>query len=205
MSQPNLSSSDRSLRHRRQAWLVTTFALFLLLGSVELGHAVKLKDSFKKQSLSVRLVGRAAQLPVSSFGANYESYVAVVQTRKNNDPSFVKLVYRFLDYDKGLSLLFMDYGFVHRFRAVRQPDCDESADAMLYKRQVLPSGDVLSREFSFEYAKNVTGAAIPQSAALPCYVVAPGDYRDSHRSLPNPYGSALAERGSNLTPEPKLP
>ncbi len=162
--------------------------VLLVASHAPLVHAEKLRDSVKKQSISVRLVGRASSLPVTTFGANYQSFVAALAVR-NNDPLLVKLVYRFLSYDKSLPAAFMNYNYLHRFRAVRQPDCDEVADSVLYSRHASPAGEMLDRDFTFEYAKGATATTIPATIVLPCYVVTPADYLGSthvRRTIPSP-------------------
>ncbi len=206
MSEPRALSSLRLPRSSRQAWLIAMASVVLLIVCVTQGYAEKLRDSVRKQSISIRLVGRAAPLPISSFGANYASYVAVLQSGNDNkDVSFVKLVYRFMDYDRNLPVLFMNYDYVHKFRAVRQADCDEPADALLYSRHVTPVGGLVDSEFSFEYAKNATSVAIPATTVLPCYTVAPPDYKGSHLILQDPSRPVMAEKESGLTPAPKVP
>jgi hypothetical protein len=155
----------------------------------------KLHDSTKKQSVSVRLVGRTPPLPVTTFGANYQSFVATLQTNKDYATQ-VKLVYRFLSYDQGLPTAFMDYNYVHKFRAVRQPDCDESAATILYSRHSSPTGETLKSNLSFEYARSATGVAIAPTAVLPCYVVTPGDYQGSKRLPASIPVTAVAETNS---------
>jgi hypothetical protein len=157
----------------------------------------KLEDSIKKQSVSVRLVGRTPPLPVTTFGANYQSFVATLQDDKNFAPQ-VKLVYRFLSYDRGLPAAFMDYNYVHKFRAVRQPDCDESAATVLYSRHPSPTGEMSNSNLSFEYARGAKGVPISSTTVLPCYVVAPGDYKGSTRLPVRIPATAVAE--TNSTP-----
>jgi len=110
--------------------------------------------------------------------------VATLQADKDFAPQ-VKLVYRFLSYDHGLPAAFMDYNYVHKFRAVRQPECDESAATVVYIRD-------------FEYARGTTGVAIPSTIVLPCYIVTPGDYQGSTRLPARNPGTAVAE--TNSTP-----
>jgi hypothetical protein len=171
--------------------------LLLLLSASHAQRMEKLHDSIKKQSVSVRLVGRTPPLPVTTFGANYQSFVATLQADKDFAPQ-VKLVYRFLSYDQGPPAAFMDYNYVHKFRAVRQPDCDESAAAILYSRHSSPTGETLNSNLSFEYARGATGVAIPPTAVLPCYVVTPGDYQGSTRLPARIPGTPVAE--TNSTP-----
>jgi hypothetical protein len=167
------------LRRSRRYWVSgAVLVLLLLAGHAERVHAEKLRDSVKKQSVSVRLIGRASSLPVTTFGANYQSFVAALHA-PNGDISLVKLVYRFLSYDHGLPAAFMDYDYVHRFRAVRQLDCDEAADTVLYSRHASPAGEMPGRDFTFEYAKGAADTRIPSTGVLPCYVVTPADYQGS--------------------------
>lgn len=184
----------RSLRHARLHWVIVV-AVALLSGSlIQRVEARKFQDSLKTQYVSVRMVGRASSIPVTSFGANYQSFVAAFYAHNNHDVTLVKLVYRFLSYDQDLPAALMDYDLMHRFRARRQPDCDESADTILYSRHSSPSGKMLDREFSFSYAKNATGVTIPSAAILPCYVIAPADYKGSKRVPTAVSGDVAAEK-----------
>jgi hypothetical protein len=106
----------------------------------------------------------------------------------------VKLVYRFLSYDTGLPSVFMDYSYVHRFHAVRQPDCDETADTLQYSQHVSSVGETLDRNFTFEYAKGAAGTTILSTIVLPCYVVTPDDYRGSTHSPRTGSSPILAEK-----------
>ena len=191
----------------RQYWVSgAVLVLLLFVSHTQPAHAEKLRDSVKKQSVSVRLVGRASPLPVTTFGANYESFVAALETQNNKDDvSLVKLVYRFLGYDRGLPAVFMDYNYVHRFHAVRRPDCDEVASTVLYSRHVSAVGEMPDHDFTFEYAKGATGTTIPSTIVLPCYVVTPADYQGSTRvprTIPSPI---VAEKEQGPTGAAKAP
>ncbi len=162
----------------RPYWTIAVAFVGLLLTFAGSTSAANLGSSPKKRIVSFRLVGHAAPLPVTSFGANYETYVAALQSR-DHQVSFVKLVYRFLPYDASLPASLMDYELVHRFRAVRQPDCDATAESLLYSAQVGPTGELLGRNFSFVYSRHAAEIAIPAATLLPCYVVTPADYKGS--------------------------
>ena len=185
----------RSLRQVKLHWVIGVALVLLSGGSlIQRADAKKLQDSLKIQSMSVRLVGRASSTPVTTFGANYQSFVAAFYAHNNHDVTLVKLVYRFLSYDQDLPAALMDYTLVHRFRARRQPDCDESADSILYSRHSSPSGKMLDREFSFSYARNAAGVTMPPAAILPCYVIAPADYKGSKRVPLALSGAVVAEK-----------
>jgi hypothetical protein len=145
------------------------------------GRAEKLRFSAPKQSLQVRLVGRAAPLPRSTFGGNEQSYIAAVPSGPDPSGALVRLVYRFLSYDRDLPAAFLDYELVHKFRAVRQPECDAVARSLLFSRRLLAYDRLTPDEFSFTFARNATQQTIPPERELPCYVVTPGDYQESHR------------------------
>jgi hypothetical protein len=176
--------------------------MLLLASHMQQAHAEKLRESAKKRSVSVRLIGRASPLPVTTFGANYQPFVALLEAQNNNnnnDPLLVKLVYRFLSYDTGLPAVFMDYSYMHRFRAVRQPDCDAAADTLLYSQHVSSVGETLDRNFTFEYAKGAAGTTISSTIVLPCYVVTPDDYRGSTHSPRTVSSPIMAEKAPGPT------
>lgn len=174
---PRAAAPLRAIRSR-------TFTTMVLLVVAFVGTmcGADLRPTVKKQSISVRLIGRASSLPLTSFGANYESYVGTLQT-KANGLALVKLVYRFMNYQPRFPGSLADHDLVHSFRATRQPDCDERAESIIYSRQVGPAGQTSEPTFSFVYAKNASGISIPPSAVLPCYVVSADDYKGT-RSLP---------------------
>jgi hypothetical protein len=146
--------------------------------------------------VTVRLIGLASPLPVTSFGANYDSYVAAMRLRKD-DVSLVKLVYRFMNYDPRFPASLVDYDFVHKFRAVREPDCDEAVDTMLFSHRITASGATAGRDLTFEYAKHAAQIAVAPPTVLPCYVVSPADYKGSKHLPAGPSNSAVADDGSS--------
>lgn len=177
----DLEHGGRSAKNAPQYWAITAALLFLQLGCAGWAFAAGIEPSPKKEVVSVRFVGRAASVPVTSFGANRSSFVAALHSRNSPDVSLVKIVYRFLTYDTSLPASVVDYDVVHRFRALRQTDCDEVADTLLYSHRLAPSGEILGRDFSFQYAKNASGITIPPAAVLPCYIVTPAGYKGSKR------------------------
>ena len=177
-------SGQGILRHlRRPRLLIIALAILAAAISAIPGNAEKLQRQLKKESIFVRVVGRAAPLPVSTFGANEQPYIVMLQPADKQEPSLAKLVYRFLSYDRTLPAVFLDYDLVHKFRAVRQPECDEVAGALLYSLRSTGSGGAVNSELSFEYARQATGIAISPQAVLPCYVASPADHQGSTRSL----------------------
>lgn len=171
------------------AWMLAA----LLFGiHVEECYAKDSRDTVKKQLVIVRILGRAEVLPISSFGANYHSYVAVVESGAK-EVTFIKLLYRFMDHDGALPSSWADYELVHKFHATRQPECDEAADSMLYSQHRAHTGELLDREFSFTYARNAH-ITIPETAVLPCYVVSPRDHDGSKRVPLNISASTVAAK-----------
>ncbi len=178
--------------------------LAVLISGLGQLQAASLKPSIKKETVTVRLVGRASSAPVTSFGANYDSYVAAIQSSKNrNDAPLVKLVYRFLNYDVRIPASLLDYQMALTFRAVRQADCDESTDSLLYNERVAPSGSVAGRDLTFIYAKDAVGITIPADTVLPCYVVTPADYKGSKQIPARPFNPIVADKAPTTTPAAK--
>jgi len=170
----------RSVLVAQALWLIAAGVVALLAVCPAYVYAAKLlHPSLKKQAVSVRLVGRAALVPLSSFGANQEYYVGVLQAKGKKETALVKLIYRFLNYDRDLPATFMNYELVHRFHAIRQPECDAPADTLLYSRRTTALGELLDSNFTFEFAQNATSITIPPASVLPCYVITPSDYQDS--------------------------
>lgn len=180
---PRKSGQGTRRKAYLQRLLTVGLALIAALTPSIPSQAEKLQYPLKKQPIAVRVVGRAAPLPISSFGANEQSFIVMLQPAADQAPSLAKLVYRFVSYDRDLPATFLDYDFVHKFRAARQAGCDERASALLYSPRKAASGRLLDLELSFEYARQATGIAIPPEVVLPCYVVAPADHRGSSRSL----------------------
>ncbi len=190
----------KSLQLTRHYGVVAALVLLIAISGPGRAYAAGIKKP-KKQLVSVRFLGRAPLMPVTSFGANYESYVAALRSHSNKDEgSLVKLVYRFLTYDSRLPASLLDYNAVHRFRAVREPECDQTVEAMLYgDRPVLPSGTQVS-DFSFVYARNALPMQIPEAAVLPCYVVTPADYKGSKNVPAGVSNSVAAGKAATTAP-----
>lgn len=183
--------------------ITAAFLLLLLLMDVTWAHAAGLEPSPKKEVVSVRFVGRAASVPITSFGANHHSFVAVLHFGNSHDVSLVKIVYRFLSYDTSLPASLMNYDIVHKFRAVRQTDCDEVADTLLYSHRLSSSGGISGRDFSFQYARNASGITIPPDSVLPCYIVTPADYKGSAHVPANVPDSAAGKETLDATQQPR--
>ncbi len=197
-AEPGVASHHRA----RQCLKISAAVLLLLLSPAV--YAAGLKTTLKKEPVSIRLIGRASPLPTTSFGANYDSYVAELHTAKN-DARLVKLVYRFLSYDPSFPKALVDYDILHRFRAVRQPDCDETADTMLYSHRVAASGEIVESDFSFEYAKHASDVAIPPATVLPCYVVTPADYKGSKQVSAAPSHAVVNNKDAGTQRAAKSP
>ena len=170
--------------------------MFVVIACMGTVCAANLTSPVKKQSITVRLIGRASFLPVTSFGANYESYVGSLQS-KASDSTMVKIVYRFMNYEPRLPGSLADYDLVHTFRATRQPDCDAKAETLIYSQHVGPAGQVSEPAFSFVYAKNASGVSIPPTVLLPCYVVSADGYKGT-RTMPARRPGPIATDGAPL-------
>ena len=123
----------------------------------------------KTAPLRVRLVALAWTLPRSSYGANYEVFVAETEI-EHDEWKLIKLVFTFLSFQPRLSESGFDYSVVHEVAASRNTDCDETI-AHLTARS-LPT-----RHEPLLYSQNVPREDLDRRRIpLPCYQATADDY-----------------------------
>jgi hypothetical protein len=164
-----------------------TCLLALCIVGLPLARGAELRSSSNKKMLKVRLIGSEPSVPTTSFGPNWKSYVAEVQSGAER-PRLVRFVYRYALSAPTMPGTFLDYALVHRFRALRDEACDMPLASMLYSYK-FSSGDFepvrpTGRELTLEYASSAPRLSAADPAVLPCYVVGPKDYKGSRASQP---------------------
>lgn len=119
-----------------------------------------------------RIAAVTEHVPRSNFSPNRETYLAYL-TSDNKSYKTVKIRFRYLGYEDGLSDEFADFGLVDTFKAVRDRSCDESWQSFSTKFVVGKDGNplpvVITRYVAPEAAQD-----IPADQVLPCYVITPG-------------------------------
>jgi hypothetical protein len=123
----------------------------------------------KTTPVRVRLVALAWTLPSSSYGANYEVFVAETEI-EHNEWRLIKLVFSFLPFQPRLSESGFDYSVVHEIAASRNADCDETISQLTARS--LPT-----RHEPLLYAQNVPREDLDRRRIpLPCYQTNADDY-----------------------------
>ena len=152
--------------------------LLLLLSISAPAFSLELKAQHKKaQTVTFRIAAVTERVPRSSFSPNRETYLAYL-TSDNKSYKVVKVVFRFLGYEDGLSSEFADFGLVHTFKAVRDRSCDESWQSFNTRFVVGKDGNPLPVAIT-RYAAPEAAQDIPADQVLPCYVIAPQGYKSS--------------------------
>lgn len=168
-----------------------TLLLALSIVGLPLAHGAKLRSNPRTKVIQVRLIASEPSLPTTSFGLNWTSYVAELQFGKE-PPQLVRFMYRNYLSAPTLPKSFLDYSLVHRFRALRDEQCDLPLTTMLYSYR-FTSGTYdparpIGRELTLEYASLAPKFSEQDSEQdhqlLPCYVVRAKDYKGSHATKP---------------------
>lgn len=104
----------------------------------------------------------------------------------------MKILFRFLGYEDGLSNEFADFDLVHIFKAIRDRPCDETWQSFSTKFVVGKDGNplpvVITRYVSPDMAQD-----IPANQVLPCYVITPQGYKSSKAVSVPQTNSQIAE------------
>ena len=121
------------------------------------------------EDVPLRLIGVPLALPGSSYFSNYEVYLAERRLRKG-EFQLIKLVYKFLPYQKRLSEYVQDKkAKVYKLRVTRDESCDESLMQMTWPDQDPPG------------AQSPATPPVPSTAdrnsLLPCYRTTADEYR----------------------------
>ena len=166
--------------------------LLLLLSISTPALSLELKAQHKKpQAVKFRIAAVADRVPRSSFSPNREAYLAYM-TSDNNPYKTVKILFRYLGYEDGLSNEFADFGLVHTFKAVRDRSCDESWQSFSTKFVVGKDGNLLPVGIT-RYAAPEAAQDIPGDQILPCYVITPQGYKSSKAVSVPQTNSQIAE------------
>ena len=146
--------------------------LLLLLSISTPVFSLELKAQHKKaQTVTFRIAAFTERVPRSSFSPNRETYLAYL-TSDNKSYKTVKIVFRFLGYEDGLSSEFADFDLVHTFKAIRDRSCDESWQSFSTKFAVGKDGHPLQVAIT-RYVAPEAAQDIPADQVLPCYVITP--------------------------------
>jgi hypothetical protein len=159
--------------------------LLLLLSISASAFPLELKAHKKPQTITFRIAAVTERVPQSSFSPNRAIYLGYM-TGDNKSSKTVKIVFRYLGYEDGLSSEFVDFGLVHTFKALRDRSCDESWQSFSTKVVVGKDGNPLPVAIA-KYAAPEAVQDIPADQVLPCYVITPQGYKSSKAvSIPQP-------------------
>jgi hypothetical protein len=84
-----------------------------------------MKTHKNAETISFRIAAVTEHIARSSFSPNRETYL-VYLVNKTKPFTVAKVVFRYLEFEDGLSEEFADFRFVHRFKGKRDRSCDES-------------------------------------------------------------------------------
>lgn len=158
--------------------MVRTSLILLLLTSISASaYSLELKTHKKPQTITFRIAAATERVPRSSFSPNRETYLGYLASN-NKAYKSVKIVFRFLGYEDGLSSEFVDFDLIHTFKAMRDRSCDESWQSFSTKFIVEKNGNPLPVLIT-QYVSADALHEIPEDQVLPCYVIAPQGYKNS--------------------------
>lgn len=154
------------------------FTSLLLLVSVSTSaFGLELQKKKNPQTVKFRIAAVTEGVRKSGVSPNRETYLAYLI---DSDKSYksVKLVFRHLGYEDGLSADFADFALVHTFKALRERSCDETYESFSTKLVVGPAGKLQSVAVA-RYVSPDAAQDIPADQVLPCYVINPQGYKGS--------------------------
>ncbi len=164
--------------------------LLLLLSVSSSAQALELQKHKKPQTMKTmkfKIAAVTEQVPRSGYSPNRQTYLAYMIGADKSNKS-VKLVFRYLGYEDGLSADFADFSFVHAFKAMRDRSCDESWQSFSTKFVVGQGGKLttltIARFVSPDAAQDIAADRV-----LPCYVINAQGYKGSREE-------AVADMGS---------
>lgn len=151
--------------------------LLLLVSISASAFSLELKSHQKPQTLKFRIAAVTEHVARSSFSPNREAYLAYL-TSDNKSYSTVKILFRYLGHEDGLSNDFADFGLVHTFKALRDCSCDESWQSFSTKLIVGKDGNLLPVVVT-RYVSPDAMQEMQADQVLPCYVITPQGYKSS--------------------------
>jgi hypothetical protein len=136
----------------------------------------------RASTIHVRLIAREQPIAHTSFSDNWDSYIAELQ-HKNGERELIRLSYRFLYYEPEMPHAFLDYSYVHRFRAVRDEECGTTMAAATRRYTVGREGKIRIQKAAFRYASDAPTINEGGQANLSCYVVRPSSHTKTTRQV----------------------
>jgi len=136
----------------------------------------------RASTIHVRLIAREQPMARTSFGYNWDSYIAELQ-HKNGEHELIRLSYRFLYYEPEIPHSVFDYSYVHGFRAVRDAECSTTIAMATRKYAVGKDGKITTQKASLRYASTAPTVDEDSQRILPCYVVRPSSHIRTTRKV----------------------
>jgi hypothetical protein len=122
------------------------------------------------EDVPLRLINPVIPPKGSTFFSNYEVFLAERRIASGKfEP--IKLVYKFLPYQRRLSQYFAEGAKVHTLRVIRDPGCDEPLMEMLW-----PDGDPDQADPQ-AVANAAAMNSIDRKTMVPCFVTTAEDYQ----------------------------
>lgn len=116
------------------------------------------------EEFPLRLVSLALPTQGSSFFSNYEVFIAERRLPRGQS-QLIKLVYKFLPYQKRLSEYIQSNARVYTLRVTREVGCDESLMQLTWSDTSQDTGDMFP--------------GTDKNTKLPCYVTTADDYQNA--------------------------
>ena len=165
------------LKVQCQALIVLAVCLF-----AQLVVAAGLAPEPRTSTIHVRFIAREQPIARTSFGDNWDSYIAELQ-HKNGERELIRLSYRFLYYEPQMPQSFLDYSYVYGFRALRSEECSATIAAATRKYAFGTAGRIEIHKTALHYASDAPQLDEGSQAVLPCYVVRPSGHFSSKRRV----------------------
>jgi len=122
------------------------------------------------EDVPLRLINLVIPPKGSTFFSNYETFLAE-RRLANGKFEPIKLVYKFLPYQRRLSQYFAEGAKVHTLRVIRDKGCDEPLMEMLW-----PDGDPDQTDPQ-AVANAAAMNSIDRKTTVPCFVTTAEDYQ----------------------------
>lgn len=154
-------------------------SLLLMLSASTLLTAVNLlREKQKKIQMHGRIVASVTATKQTTNGRNHRDYLFKVENG-GGASSIVRLSYRFMHRAGDLPVSFLDPAFVHSFKAVRDPGCDEKLEVLATRYVFDEHGFQFLRTEPALHFVQEEDTQLSADTVLACYITTPQDYKGS--------------------------
>jgi hypothetical protein len=155
--------------------------LLLMVSASTLVSALDLlHEKQKKVTLQGRIIASGSAAQPTTVGRSHRDYLFKIENGEGAS-RIVRLSYRFMYQDGDLPASFLDSAYVHSFRGVHDPSCDQRFEVLATAYLFDEHGfQFLRSEPALHFVPGID-VQLPAETVLACYVVTPQDYRGSKR------------------------